>query len=1084
MPFDLTRWQSEVRAWWAEHSPRLRAAPVESAYALLAASAWLPLLAAYAQDPGPATTALVTITASIGSNLVANLVQRAHDRAHGGEQVAAQARENAGTRAELDAVLHATQALEAAREALGECWDDFARLLAQEVATLPGRSSLTVTLGDGTVVGGSVVAGNLAMTGSTFAGRNQVTIQGDGNVAGNGSASTVIKTGDHSPVTFVEGAPGRDEAHQQERALCAYLERLAVECNVLHLRGMDPRAADVTRQETMSLAAVYTALDTGRHVPLSDEELAAMKERERPTLEFVGEGRRGERPQRPLSALEAASRFDRLVLLGDPGAGKSTFVNHLALRLAQAARHRLSTAVPGNGTAQHRPDAQHRLFTAVLGALPGWTRGPLVPLRVILRDLAGSARPGERGSATALWRFVERTLAEADLPAAAPALKERLDGQAILLLDGLDEVDPGARPWVLEAVADFALTHGRTPILVTCRVYAYQEPQWRLAGFEEVTLAPFDEERIDGFIGAWYAEVARLGLMPVAESEERAARLQDAVRRPDLRALAPNPLLLTMMALLHSSWGRLPQDRVQLYHEIVELLLARWEESRLGREALARAGLAPRSLRFALEEVAYAAHSQPSAVEGTADVAEALLREVLQGYLEGDWNRAGDVLRYVRERAGLLLERKPGVYGFPHRTLQEYLAGCHLSVQTDFPSRAADLLREDETRWREPFLLAVGKTARAENRVDLALAAVDNLCPQDCRERPADERAWRCAWLAGEALLEVGVDTLTRREAWRARLERVAGWLSRLLEAGALAPMERAAAGRVLGQLGDPRDLDEMVFVPGGPFTMGSSRRDKEAHGEERPQHTVEVADFWIGRYPVTNGQYRRFVEAGGYDERRYWTAAGWAWRTGTYDSKAREWLRDWLKHRPPDRRDRPFWWDDPAWNLPNLPVVGVSWFEALAYTRWLSETTGRSCRLPTEAEWEKAARGTDGRIYSWGSDEFGPQQANYSETGIGSTSPVGCFPSGASPYGCLDVVGNVWEWCSSAGYAEARYPYQAGDGREDLERDAVRALRGGSWLDFRRNARCASRFALGPVVYVDYVGFRVVFPGSPPSAS
>ena len=182
MTFDLTRWQSEVRAWWAEHGPRLKAAPIESAYALLAASAWLPLLAAYTHDPGPATTALVGITASVGSNLVANLVQRAYDRARGGEQVASQAHESAQARAELDAVLQATQTLEAAQAALGERWDEFARLLAQEMAALPGRSGLTITLGDGTVVGGSLVAGDPTLTHSTFVGRDQVLIRGDGNI--------------------------------------------------------------------------------------------------------------------------------------------------------------------------------------------------------------------------------------------------------------------------------------------------------------------------------------------------------------------------------------------------------------------------------------------------------------------------------------------------------------------------------------------------------------------------------------------------------------------------------------------------------------------------------------------------------------------------------------------------------------------------------------------------------------------------------------------------------------------------------------------------------------------------------------
>jgi len=185
-----------------------------------------------------------------------------------------------------------------------------------------------------------------------------------------------------------------------------------------------------------------------------------------------------------------------------------------------------------------------------------------------------------------------------------------------------------------------------------------------------------------------------------------------------------------------------------------------------------------------------------------------------------------------------------------------------------------------------------------------------------------------------------------------------------------------------------------------------------------------------------------------------------------------------WLAQRPPGKRDYPFWWDDPTWNLPNHPVVGVSWFEALAYCNWLGEITGRSCRLPTEAEWEKAARGTDGRIYPWGS-EWAEDRANTSEAGVGRTTAVGAFPAGASTYGILDMSGNVWEWCSSVGYAEAAYPYRADDGREDLERDVVRALRGGSWYDSRRYARCAVRYYDDPDDFDGSVGFRVVFPGA-----
>jgi len=1052
MAFDIKRWQSEVRAWWTEHGPRLKATPIESGYALLAASAWLPFLAAYTQDPGPATTALVGITASLGSNLVANVVQGTYDRARGGEEVAGQAGERAQVRAELDAVLQATRALEAAQEALGERWDGFARQLAQEMAALPGRSGLIVTLGDGTVVGGSIVSGDVTLMDGKFVGGDEVRIE---------KAETV----------YVGVSPEDRTREAQERALRTYLERLAGECNVLHLRGMDPRAADVTSRETMSLASVYTALDTNLRVPLGDEELAALEEKgERNIRQLFDEGRRGETPERPMTAVEAVSQIERLVLLGSPGAGKSTFVNHLTFHLAQAAL---------------KPEHAQAEFLA--GALPGWTRGPLVPVRVILRDLARFPQLSESRTATALWGFVAQMLADAHLAAAVPALEERLDGRAILLLDGLDEVDEEARRSILGAVDQFALTHGHVPILVTCRVYAYQDADWRLSRFQQATLAPFDEGKIDHFIGAWYTEVARMGLLSASEAGERAVRLRDAVRRPDLRVLAPNPLLLTMMALLHSSWGRLPEDRVQLYSEIVELLLARWEQSRLGREALTRARLSARDLRFALEDVAYIAHGQQAAGEGTADVAEPLLRQVLaRGYLDDDWNRAGDVIRYIRERAGLLLERKPGVYAFPHRTLQEYLAGCHLSVQPDFPTRVADLLQDDEGRWREPFLLAVGKTGRAENRVDQALAAVHNLCPRECRKLPAEEWAWRCAWLAGEALLEVGVDKLQRRDAWKVRLERVVGWLAQLLEAGALAPVERAGAGRVLGLLGDPRDLDTTVLVPGGPFTMGSREGDEGAYEDEYPQHTAEVEDFFIGKYPVTNGQYRLFIEAGGYDERRYWTKTGWDWRTGVRepdlsmigDEELRGSYAVWLAQRPPGKRDYPFWWDDPTWNLPNHPVVGVSWFEALAYCNWLGEITGRSCRLPTEAEWEKAARGTDGRIYPWGS-EWAEDRANTSEAGVGRTTAVGAFPAGASTYGILDMSGNVWEWCSSVGYAEAAYPYRADDGREDLERDVVRALRGGSWHLSRRDARCAVRDNYNPGLFNGNVGFRVVFPGA-----
>lgn len=149
-------------------------------------------------------------------------------------------------------------------------------------------------------------------------------------------------------------------------------------------------------------------------------------------------------------------------------------------------------------------------------------------------------------------------------------------------------------------------------------------------------------------------------------------------------------------------------------------------------------------------------------------------------------------------------------------------------------------------------------------------------------------------------------------------------------------------------------------------------------------------------------------------------------------------------------------------------PVVDVSWFDAVAFCRWAN------VRLPTEAEWEKAARGTDGRIYPWGDHPPHLTLCNYGYN-AGGTQPVDAYPKGASPYGVMDMAGNAWEWTSSL---YRQYPYDANDGREEPESDADRALRGGSWSDDMRFVRCAFRQKLEPYYGYSSHGFRVVFLG------
>jgi formylglycine-generating enzyme required for sulfatase activity len=248
----------------------------------------------------------------------------------------------------------------------------------------------------------------------------------------------------------------------------------------------------------------------------------------------------------------------------------------------------------------------------------------------------------------------------------------------------------------------------------------------------------------------------------------------------------------------------------------------------------------------------------------------------------------------------------------------------------------------------------------------------------------------------------------------------------------------------------------EMVFVPAGPFLMGSDKgKDNQAYDDELPQHEVVLPGYWIGRYPVTNEAYREFIEGGGYQTRAHWTEAGWNWK------------RD---------RAQPGYWTDAKYNDPQQPVVGVTWYEAAAYCRWLSERAGVEVKLPSEAEWEKAARGTDGRIYPWG-DAFDANKCNTGESGIGEPTPVGAYsPQGDSPYGCADMAGNVWEWCATKW--ENSYKDYKGD--DDPEVSALRVLRGGSFDDDPRRARCACRAFDPPRDFWSDFGFRVVVVASP----
>jgi len=229
----------------------------------------------------------------------------------------------------------------------------------------------------------------------------------------------------------------------------------------------------------------------------------------------------------------------------------------------------------------------------------------------------------------------------------------------------------------------------------------------------------------------------------------------------------------------------------------------------------------------------------------------------------------------------------------------------------------------------------------------------------------------------------------------------------------------------------------EMAFmrVPAGKFLMGSP--ENTGYDDERPQHEVYLDEYWMGKTPVTNLQYQAFVKATGFTPPEHWKR--------TLIPLGKE----------------------------QYPVTYVSWQEAQTFCAWVSKVSGQTIRLPTEAEWEKAARGTDGRTYPWGNQKPNRQLCNYWKLFSAGTTPVGQFsPQGDSPYGCVDMVGNVWEWVTDW-YVADYYSNSPSRNPAGPNKGKYCVLRGGSWVSDVNIVRPADRGWGDPSYIFDVVGFR-----------
>jgi formylglycine-generating enzyme required for sulfatase activity/DNA-binding SARP family transcriptional activator len=786
-----------------------------------------------------------------------------------------------------------------------------------------------------------------------------------------------------------------------------------------------------------------------------------------------------------------------LVLLGRPGAGKSTLLRRLELDLAVA-----------------------RL------------RGESVPLTVLVslnayRAAAGGARPDPLSWIAERWQLRHPRL---------PGLSQLMAEQPLLfLLDGLNEIPHEGPEDYVEAVAEWQrfLAERVAPApglraLFSCRSLDYSAPlsspglrvpMIRLEGLSDAGMRAFIEEQLPQRAEAFWSEL---------------------LAGPGLEPFRTPYFLRLLVEQAQAGASRLPDDLPALFTSILRQSLRR--ELEQGGRSIAPQLLGRRDRLRILQADGwpdpYHLQDEAGLATGLGRLAyrmQAQTRSAEMGQVRFGWAEARRVCTEVGGedliRAGLALGLLEDDLGsdellFTHQLWQEYFAARLLAAAPE-PALV-------ESEWRR---------ARIEPGLEHVLAemAPGDRLPSLPRSRWAETMllaapmgADPAAFLQGLMASDLALAGHAARRLLDAhRIDPAAALLadlrSQLLGRSrdlAADPRARIAAGLALGLLGDPRfplrqgpdgvayRIGPLASIPAGRYPLGEDAplsylgRPLDHH---QPRHTIALAAFELGVYPVTHAEFACFIDAGGYEDTRWWqgrAASAWQRGEGTAEghrAAVRYWWRrfrekpeimeiqhesgDWdeatyqrwraqtameaealdghlRKLHPDGVLRRPMFWEDGDFNNPNQPVVGVSWFEARAYCAWLSAQSQRRLRLPSEAEWEAGARGLSDaeRAYA-GGEGFDLELGNTGALRLRRTTPVGVFPSGDSPLGIADLCGNVWDWTTSAWGPEMmqpayRYPYDPEDGRESENPapNVRRVVRGGCWTSGRISCRLAYR--------------------------
>ena len=756
-----------------------------------------------------------------------------------------------------------------------------------------------------------------------------------------------------------------------------------------------------------------------------------------------------------LDVTSALCIYDKVVLLGSPGSGKSTTAKMIAISLIQQ-------FIESNGK-----DSQLSYWSN-LNPQP-------LPILVEVRDFAMKmlSDTKEQGSSEIFLKYLQKFYLEENEILNDYFLKNLSEGGCILIFDGLDEIAVSInnnetlnqkRDQIRATIESITRRFSKCRVIVTSRFVGYSD--WQLKNYEIVNIMPLNDTEVKRILVSLFI---REGIEKDLIEKKCDLLLNHLQKIP--KKLREQPLFIVLLGLIYLDNEELPKSRSEILSHSIKVLLKSWSKKYNSAGDLSSfLGCSENDLQMALENIAYKSLSEGNLTaydDEISNISKALIiNELFEMQGDATAGQLGAILSYISINAGILNSPDAKNYKFAHRLFQEYLAASWISNQKKKEDLLVGLLEKSFITWQEVTLIFADMLVKSDKENDL-WALIDKLS--------SIQEKWSILILA-KIIIEQKISFDSEKRWILTIIHELRNTFIKTLSSDSdFNSIERVEIALALNNINDTREgvsLDNNL-IPNIKWCLINPQEkvhiglnldqipllnidsNQWSFSREQPSFLIDLKPFAISYYPITVKQFQAFIDDDlGYNNDLWWTNEGKLWKIVNF---------------PPNTNNV----------SANLPQNNVSWYEAVAFCNWLASKINKPVRLPTEIEWEATAKRLTNSLFPWGNDISVRNKANTLIEGFDSIIPVGCFDYDNSNFP-TDMIGNIWEWCSTKAIDENgndyKYPYTSLDGREDIEGSAniMRITRGGHYkLDYSR-ARCSYRGRDLPSVKFERQGFRV----------